>query len=353
MHFRQLLIIMLLGLVLAPSRAQVSSSRYSSQELETLVAPVALYPDTLLTHILTGATDPSQIQRAYTLSKSGVKSPAPKDMLPSVAALLEFPSVLAQMAENPDWTGALGYAMANQSQDIMRAVQQVRTRAYVAGNLKSCEQMTVQKQNDVIVISSPSPQVIYVPQYNPTTIYSPSPNAALLSFGVGMAVGSMFWSGACHWGSGFYYGPPGAYAGWAYHGYARPPGSAWYPRPTPYSGLPGYRPNVNNVHYNNVNINNVNVNNVNVNNRNNANVNRWNAPGTPPGTRPPGSRPPMPQMSGNGFQYERGVDARQASSRGQQSLSTRPAPPMPTTRPAQPAMPSRPTTATQPRGRRR
>ena len=328
MAFRYcLLATLLLGMIMAPLGAQVSSSRYSTQDLENLVAPVALYPDTLLTHVLTGATAPNQITRARQLSLSGVKSAqAPKDLLPSVAALLDFSDVLAQMANNPDWTMALGYAVNAQCQDVMKAVQQVRTRAYVAGNLKSSAQLTVQQLNGVIVIASPTPQVIYVPQYTPTSLYTPG--AALVSFGLGMAVGNMFWSGACHWGSGFYYGPPGAYAHWAYRPGYMPPGAAWHPHPTPYSGLPAYRPGINHINYNNVNVNHVNVNNVNVSKHNNVNVNNVNV------SKHNNVNVNKPRMGGETFRYERGVDARQSSLRGRQSLNSLNNRPRPSAQPA-------------------
>ena len=135
---------------------------------------------------------------------------------PAVKALTQFPSVLDNLAKNLAWTSALGEASATQQQDVMAAIQRMRAKAHAAGNLKSSPEIKVVQENpQTIVIQPANPQIVYVPTYNPTVVYgypvvvsgytsSDVATAAVLSFGVGIAVGAMIHGGCCGWGWGYW-----------------------------------------------------------------------------------------------------------------------------------------------------
>jgi hypothetical protein len=223
----------------------------TAEELQALVAPIALYPDALVAQILSGATFPDQIGAAdywlgqnKSLTGSALMTAVDQqDWDPSVKALTQFPSVLDNMGQNLAWTSQLGEAYHNQQADVMTAVQTLRSKAQAAGNLKSGSQITVVQQSpQTIVIQPTNPQVVYVPQYNPAVIYgypyvvpyyAPPSTAAvvtagLLSFGAGLAIGAMMSGGCCGWGYSSWncnwYGGGGAY----YHGGAYYGNSAWH-----------------------------------------------------------------------------------------------------------------------------
>ena len=241
--------------------APASSSSYpgqgapmSTQELQSLVAPIALYPDALVAQILSAATFPDQIavanywlEQNKDLTGSALGQAVNKQSWdPSVKALTQFPSVLDNLAKNLSWTSQLGEAYHNQASDVMAAVQTLRAQAKAAGNLKSGSQITVVQQTpQTIVIQPTNPQVVYVPQYNPAVVYgtpyvvpayvAPTYSTAdvvatgLLSFGAGMAVGAMMSGGCCGWGysswncnwyhgGGVYYGNHPYYGNSAWHG---------------------------------------------------------------------------------------------------------------------------------------
>jgi hypothetical protein len=206
---------------------QPASSGYSGQgaplfpdELQQLVAPIALYPDALVAQILGGATFPDQIAAANNFLQinknlSGATLMQAVDAQPwdpSVKALTQFPSVLGNLASNLSWTSALGEAYHTQTADVMSAVQVLRAKAYAAGNLKSGSQIAVVQQSpQVIVIQPANPQVIYVPAYNPAVVYgtpyvTPGYSTAavvatgMIAFGAGVAVGvAMSGGGCCGW----------------------------------------------------------------------------------------------------------------------------------------------------------
>jgi hypothetical protein len=214
----------------------------TADELQSLVAPIALYPDALVTQILSAATFPDQvaiasywIEQNKTLTGSDLTTAVDKQTWdPSVKALTEFPSVLNNMAKNLSWTSQLGEDYHNQQADVMKAIQTLRAQAKAAGNLKSGSQITVVQQSpQTIVIQPTNPQIVYVPQYNPAVIYGTPyvvPNystadvvaAGVLSFGVGMAVGAMMSGGCCGWGYSSWncnwYGGGAYYHGGAYYG---------------------------------------------------------------------------------------------------------------------------------------
>ncbi len=145
------------------------------------MAPIALYPDALVAQILAASTYPTQVVEADRWVQAQGNAPAdqiaaganaqPWD--PSVKALTAFPSVLAQMDRNMQWTTDLGNAYYNQPQDVMDAVQQMRQRAQQAGSLDSTQQQTVSNDSGQIAIAPANPQVVYVPVYNPWVVYGP------------------------------------------------------------------------------------------------------------------------------------------------------------------------------------
>jgi hypothetical protein len=237
------------GTEMAPTNSAVSSYPgqgvpATAEELQNLVAPIALYPDALLAQILTAATFPDQVAVASywvgqnkTLTGSALMTAVDTQTWdPSIKALTQFPSVLNNMAQNLSWTSQLGEDYHNQQADVMGAIQVLRAKAKAAGNLQSGSQITVvQKSPQIIVIQPTNPQIVYIPQYNPTVIYGTPyvvPGyttgdvvaASVLSFGAGMAVGAMMSSGwgysswNCNW-----YGGAAVYHGGAYYG-----NSAWH-----------------------------------------------------------------------------------------------------------------------------
>ena len=179
-------------------------------QLNSLVAPIALYPDALVAQCLNAATFPDQVAIAsYWLSQhSSLTGSALAAAVngqtwdPSVKALTQFPGVLADLAQNLAWTSSLGQAYHNQPADVMDAVQAMRAKAQAAGNLRSTPQIRVVQQTpQTIVIQPANPQVVYVPQYNPTVIYGAPfvvpyyrpvfvAVAPTISFGTGIFIGA-------------------------------------------------------------------------------------------------------------------------------------------------------------------
>jgi hypothetical protein len=219
----------------------------SATELQSLVAPIALYPDSLVAQILTAATFPDQVAVAdYWVQQN--KSLAGGALMhavdtqswdPSVKALTQFPSVLDNMAKNLAWTSSLGESYHNQQADVMTAIQTLRAQAKAKGNLNSSSQITVVQQSpQVIVIQPANPQIVYVPQYNPAVIYGTpyvTPGysagdvvaAGVIGFGAGIAVGAMMSGGCCSWGYSSWncgwHGTAVVYHGGGYYG-----NSAWH-----------------------------------------------------------------------------------------------------------------------------
>ncbi len=221
----------LLAALVAPSgdaRAQAPTG-YTQPELEQLLAPIALYPDSLLAQVLMASAYPAEVRMAAdwlrrnpTFKDKGdaaVRAVDNQPWDPSVRSLVAFPSALEMMDANPDWTQQVGDAFIGQRAEVMSAVQALRTRAQLAGNLQSNERWTVSSEDRTIVINNPAPQVVYVPSYNPTVVYGPWPYAAYppvylppppgyyvgtafasgIAFGVGIAVTNAIWGGF-NWG---------------------------------------------------------------------------------------------------------------------------------------------------------
>lgn len=152
---------------------------FSQEELDQMLAPVALYPDSLLAQVLMAATYPLEVVQAarFVDSRQGLqgdalaRSIAPMPWDPSVKSLAQFPSVLAMMNDKLDWTQRLGDAFLSQQANVMDTVQNLRVKAQIAGNLQSSNQQRIVQQEQIIVIEPVNPQVIYVPYYNPTVVY--------------------------------------------------------------------------------------------------------------------------------------------------------------------------------------
>jgi hypothetical protein len=164
----------------AQAQGQASSyAQQSSEQLQQLVAPIALYPDSLVAQILAASTFPEQVVEAdrWVQSHPDLKGDALAEAVdqqpwdPSVKALAAFPTVLGNMDKNLSWTSSLGDAYYNQQQDVMDAVQVMRQRAQQAGNLKSTPQQTVTDQDSTIDIEPSNPEIVYVPAYDPWLVY--------------------------------------------------------------------------------------------------------------------------------------------------------------------------------------
>jgi hypothetical protein len=201
-----------------------------ADQLDSLVAPIALYPDPLLTQVLVASTYPLElIQLQQWLQRnSGLTGDAlttavqNQDWDPSIQAMSVFPDLVKRLSDDIKWTTDLGNAFLAQQSDVMDAVQRMRTKAMDAGKLKTNEQMKVETQTveskTVVVIQPANPQIVYVPTYNPVVVYGPpiypyppiyypppSYYAAgmFFAFGVGIAVGSYYrggWGYNCGWG---------------------------------------------------------------------------------------------------------------------------------------------------------
>ena len=211
---------------------------FNKEQLEQLVAPIALYPDSLLSQVLMAATYPADVAEAAKWSKANkdAKGDAATQAVqnqpwdPSVMSLAAFPQVLQAMGDQPDWVQNLGDAFLASSKDVLDAVQRLRQKAQQAGNLKSNEQQKViveqaAPQQAIIKIEPAQPDVIYVPAYNPTVVYGTWPYpyyppyywppysyyypgyypgaafAAGVFWGIGIAAIGSIWGG-CNWGRG-------------------------------------------------------------------------------------------------------------------------------------------------------
>jgi hypothetical protein len=228
--------------------SQTTVKKFTQQELDQILAPIALYPDSLLGQVLMAATYPLEVvmadrwikQNPNLKGKALIDAADKQNWDASVKALVAFPDVLAMMSEKMEWTQDLGDAFLAQPEDVSDTVQKLRDRAFKAGNLKTTEQQTIVVEREIIRIEPATPQVIYVPYYDPWWVYGPwwwpayppyviypyRPAAVVapgvIWFGVGFTVG-VFWTNVWgHWD-------------WNHrHIYVNP---HYYGRP-----YPGYRP---------------------------------------------------------------------------------------------------------------
>lgn len=224
-----------LACVSSPSFAQGAQSKKQEtqkippDQLDALVAPIALYPDPMLAQVLAASTYPLEIiQLQQWLTKNpGLKDKALADAVakqpwdPSVQALAGLPDVVKRLADDIQWTTDLGNAFLAQQGDVMDAVQRMRKKAQDKGNLKTNEQQKVEtkvvQNKTVIVVEQANPQVVYVPSYDPVVVYGPPiypyppiyypppgyyAAGVAISFGVGVMMGA-FWSGGWGWGCGW------------------------------------------------------------------------------------------------------------------------------------------------------
>jgi hypothetical protein len=211
-----------------------------AQQIEQLVAPIALYPDALVAQILAAATYPTQVVEAdQWRQQQGNASPDQiaaaanaQQWDPSVKALTAFPSVLSQMDHNMQWTADLGNAYYNQPQDVMDAVQRMRQRAQAAGSLQDTQQQTISEGDGGIEIAPANPDVVYVPVYNPWVVYG-SPVMAFPGYYYGTPPGVFFGVGFGY-RIGFGIGiplRPWAPWGWGWHNW----GCGWHNRTIVYN----------------------------------------------------------------------------------------------------------------------
>lgn len=242
----------------AQAPAPTGAAQYTPEQLDQLLAPIALYPDPLVAVILPASTVPSDVALAAQFI-AGNGDPSAIDAQPwdpSVKALAHYPEVVKWMNDNADWMGALGAAFAMQPTDVMESIQQLRAKAQAAGTLVSTPQQQVVSEGDDIRIVPAQDNEIYVPQYDPNAVYDDSgaSDGPYLTFGVGYPVGP--WLGfECDWDNfGIWFGP--WQRGWAYRRDWRNPGwggSRWHVDPArghelvrnyyrPEGGLPRARP---------------------------------------------------------------------------------------------------------------
>ncbi len=274
----------------------------TADQLDSLVAPIALYPDALVAQVLAAACYADEVAFAddWLAQNQNLQGTALTQAVneqswdPSVKALTQFPSVLHDLAKNLSWTSNLGQAFTNQQSDVMAAVQVMRARAQAAGTLQSSSQIKVVQQSpQTIVIEPAESNVVYVPQYNPAVVYGtplivpaytpPVGVAAGVSFGAGVAIG------AAIGGGGFVAGGFGGGAGWGFGAW----GMNWG------SGGGGGNINYNhNTYINKTTINRNSNNNNNNGDRNNNNGNRNN--NNEANNRNNGNRPDVPNGGRNG-----------------------------------------------------
>jgi len=215
----------------AEGSGEKAAPKLSPDQLDALVAPIALYPDPLLSQALMASTYPLEIIQAqqWVAKNKSLKGDALEKAVqaqpwePAVQATAMIPDLLKRLAEDITWTTNLGNAFLAQQQDVMDAVQRLRTKAKDGGKLESNDKMKVEtkvvESKTVVEIQPASTQVVYVPAYNPTVVWGPPvyayppvyypppppPGAMLFTFGMGMAMGAAMHGGyccGCSWGRG-------------------------------------------------------------------------------------------------------------------------------------------------------
>jgi len=232
--FAEALVVFLTFLLLVPqavvAQSESKEKPFKQEELDQLLAPIALYPDSLVAQILMASTYPLEVVQAERWAKQNesLTGDALTSALeqqkwdPSVKSLVNFPQVLQMMNEKVDWTQKLGDVFLAQQKDVMDTIQNLRKRAEAEGNLKTNQEqkVIVEKETQTIIIEPSNPQVVYVPTYNPTVVYGtwwyPAyppyyyyppgyvVGSALFYFGVGVTIGAAWgyaWGG-CNWGRG-------------------------------------------------------------------------------------------------------------------------------------------------------
>ncbi len=231
--------------------ADVANATWTAEALEELLAPIALYPDPVLSQVLIASTNPQEVLDAgnWLIANESLKGKALDDgaaqvgFTPPIRALVQFPETIDMMCMELGWTTELGQAFVADQAGVLDAVQRLRKQAMDVGNLQSSEAMKVetevQEGKEVVVLSPPKPDVVYVPQYDPQAVYAPAPAAAaaapvatttttektghstgamvttgLLAFGAGILVNEIFDDDDRH--NGYYY-PNYGYGGMPYY----------------------------------------------------------------------------------------------------------------------------------------
>ena len=221
--FGLLAIAPLLAMSLSSFAEEESSVEFSQAELDQMLAPIALYPDALLSQVLIASTYPLEIVQADRWvrtnkdlkTEDALKFAENKDWDPSVKALVAFPDILQRMSENVDWTQRLGDAFLDDEDEVMDTVQRLRKRAYASGNLEKAQHITVEQDNDNIVIEPAQERVVYVPVYDTRVVYGnwwwpeyppvywnhPSSYAYVSGFywGPSIYIGPTYFYSSCHW----------------------------------------------------------------------------------------------------------------------------------------------------------
>jgi uncharacterized membrane protein YgcG len=214
----------------APAEGQAQQQNvpapFKQEEIDALLAPIALYPDALLAQVLMASTYPLEVVQAARWSKSNsklqgeaaIKAAEKEPWDVSVKSLLAFPSVLSMMNDDLNWTQKLGDAFLAQKSDVMGSVQRLRKQAKDAGNLVSNDKQVVKTEGQTIIIESAQPETIYVPAYNPTVVYGgwvypayppyyyppppyyyPTPYVSGFAWGLGFVTAGAIFSN-CNWG---------------------------------------------------------------------------------------------------------------------------------------------------------
>src|SRR5215472_137998 len=263
-----LLIVVLVMLQTFQPLLTAQSSSLTPEHLDQLLSPIALYPDSLLSQIMTASTNLQEILDVdnWLAANPNLTGTALTDAAqqqgfdPAFIALVNFPQVVEMMAEHIDDYAAIGNTFSTNQAAVTDSIQHFRGQAYAAGTLRSNAQQTVTVQQaagqTIYVIQPANPQIVFVPQYDPTVVYvAPSPGsvvaASLISFGVGFGLGALFtssqpwgWGGwGWNWGGRRVYYNHANWGGWSRP--YRPP-NVWYrPRPIVWNARPGYGGNWN------------------------------------------------------------------------------------------------------------
>jgi len=201
----------LIALLIAAPGVHARPAPYTQPELDQMLAPVALYPDALLSQVLMASTFPGEVVEAARWSRANpglagedaVRAVEHEDWDPSVKSLVAFPDLIQRMRDDLDWTRTLGDAFLTQEPHVMETVQALRQRARTAGNLTSDARYRVQEDERVIAIEPADPRVVYVPYYDPRVVY-----------------GTWWWPAY----------PPAAWVAWRGYGY-RPASPLWWGPP--------------------------------------------------------------------------------------------------------------------------
>jgi Protein of unknown function (DUF3300) len=303
-----LLVVLVVFQGLAPDLQAQMAPPPTPQQLDQLLAPIALYPDALLAQIISASTNPQEIldvdnwlAQNRNLSVSQLTSAAQQQGFdPAFIALVGFPQVIEMMAENIDDYAAIGSAASGNQAEISASIQRLRAQAYTSGALRTGPQQVVDVQQGggqpYYVIQPANPQVVYLPQYDPTVVYGgPGLGVGLVTFGIAIGITALLvsqpwgWGGwGWNWGGRQIYYNRAPWGGW--RGGYRPPRPYYRPRPVVYRGRPGYGGNWG---YRPPNY------------RPPTPINRpgnrpgYNRPVNGPGNRPPGIYPPPNRPPGN------------------------------------------------------